>query len=276
MRLFLLLLAACSGSTTGDDTSTGDADADTDTDTDTDADTDADTDTDTDPRDAIISGTVLLWDGSPAAEMEVQVCSIQCRYAITDASGNFSQGLLESARFKVDAIGAVYSSPGFGNALVGVDLGVSENFVISAPLVVPPVSGPVSVSETAGRATYDVGAVSLTFAATDLAFTFGVVDNDTGLFDLYAGALEGAAIPQLWSVQPSFVVTFLPWAAENTGTLDVTVTGLTSPDGSYTVYALEEYGEVEGPLGTATVSGGTATATGLAPSHLTWLMFVPA
>ena len=270
MRLTLLFLLACTGTPTKDDTGAEPAD----TDTDTDSDTDTDTDTDTDPRDASIGGMVLLWDGAPAADMEVQVCSTLCRYARTDANGNFDQGGLEGAPFKIDAVGATYGTPGYGNALYGVDLTTSQAFSIPAPMVVPPVEGPVLVPETAGSDTYTMGRVSLTFAASTLDLPFGVTDENDNI-PLYAGALEGDVIPDLWSVDPAFVVTMLPWGVEPTEGMDIEVTGLSVADGTYDVYALEEYGGVEGLLGTATVSGGTATATGIQVSYWTWILFVP-
>jgi len=272
MRLLLLALFACTG-TSKDDTAEP-ADADTDTDSDTDADTD--TDTDTDPRNGVISGMVVQWDGAPAVDVSVEICSIVCRYARTDENGNFEQTDLEANRFKIDAIGATYSVAGFGNSLVGVELAASEVFAMTPAMVLPPIEGPIEVSETAGSDTYDLGQVSLTFAANTLDFVFGAVDNDTGKFNLSAGVLEGDAVLTHWEVTPTFIVNFLPWITAPSAPMDVEVTGLTSPDGTYDVYALQEYGELEGPLGTATVSGGTATATGIQPTVWTWLLFVPA
>ncbi|MDP2308190.1 MAG: hypothetical protein Q8P18_19375 [Pseudomonadota bacterium] len=272
MRLLPLFLLACTGVTKDD---TGVEPADTDTDTDADSDTDTDTDTDTDPRDATISGMVVFEDGSPVPGIEVQVCSTVCRYTETDAAGNFTQGGLEGARFKVDAIGATYTTPGFGNALFGVDLGISEDFTIPAPMVVPPAEGPEVANEASGAQTYVLGDVSLTFTASSLDMPFGVVE-DNGDFNVFAGVLEGASVPALWSVAPAFTVGLLPWGSEPSAPMDIVVTGLAAPDGTYDVYALEEYGAVEGPLGTATVTGGTATAAGLLPQVWTWLMFVPA
>jgi hypothetical protein len=207
--------------------------------------------------------------------MEVQVCSIVCRYATTDADGNFEQGGLEGALFKVDAMGATWSQPGYGNALYGVELATSENFAIPAPLVVPPVNGPEAVPETAGTETYTLGNVSVTFAANEMSYPFGAVDRDTGELSLFAGAIEGAAIPPLWSITPSIAVTLLPWATQPGGPMDIEVTGVSVADGSYSVYSLAEYGEIEGPLGTGTVSGGTASVSGIQPSVWTWIFFVP-
>jgi hypothetical protein len=272
MRLLLLALLACTG-TSKDDTAEP---ADTDTDSDTDADADSDTDTDTDPRSGVISGTVVQWDGAPAVDVSVEICSIVCRYARTDANGNFEQSGLEAHRFKIDAIGATYSVPGFGNSLVGVELAPGEVFAMTPAMVLPPIEGPIAVPETAGSDTYDLGQVSLTFAANTLDFVFGAVDNDTGTFNLSAGVLEGDAILSHWEVTPAFLVNFLPWITAPSALMDVEVTGLTSPDGTYDVYALQEYGQLEGPLGTATVTGGTATAAGIQPTVWTWLLFVPA
>ncbi|MDP2312230.1 MAG: hypothetical protein Q8P41_04940 [Pseudomonadota bacterium] len=271
MRLLLLLLLACTGAPKDD---TGSA---ADTDTDTDADTDTDTDADTDVvRNSAISGMVVFEDGSPASGMEVQICSTVCRYLTTDAAGYFGIANLEAALFKVDAIGASYGTPGYGNALVGVDLAQDQVFEIAPAMVAPPIDGPVVVNEASGSQSYTAGQVTLTFAASSLSMPFGAVDSDTGNFDLYAGVLEGAAVPAHWAVTPSFTVNLLPWGSELEAPMDVVVTGLTSADGTYDVYALEEYGAVEGPLGTATVVAGTATASGLQPAVWTWLLFVPA
>ena len=262
MRWLPFFLLACTGSAVDD---SGSAPADTDT----------DTDTDTDPRTAEISGSVIYQDGTPAADFPMQVCSLVCRYTSTDAAGNFSQAGLEAAKFKVDAVGAEIEAANLGNGLVGVTLAEAEVFAIQPAIVVPAVEGPVLSNKNASRQTYAVGRVSLTFAGTDLELPFGAADRDTGAFDLYAGVLEGAEIPAFWSVTPAFAVTLLPWAVRPAGPMDIGLTGLSVADGSYSVYALSEYGEVEGPLGTVEVAGGAGTASAVQLSSWTWVLFVP-
>ena len=270
--MLALLLAACAGDTSDDKALDSADDADADTDTDTDTDTDADTDTD--PGDGAISGTVQYYDGTIASGFPVQVCSLLCRYVDTDASGNFALTGLDAGDYRVDTVGAE-EGRNLGNFVVNVPLLESEIRAITPALWVPHVEGPVVSNEVAGRDTYTVGDVTLTFAATDLELIFGTADPDTGDFDVYAGVANGADLPAFWSVTPTFAVTLLPWAAGVLAGFDMEVDGLTAPDGTYQVYALDDFGRLEQvPVGTASVSGGHATATGLTPEVWTWLLFV--
>ena len=76
-------------------------------------------------------------------------------------------------------------------------------------------------------------------------------------------------------VVPQVAVSFLPWLTEPGAPMSLTISDLSAADGTYQVYALEEYGEVTGPIGTATVAKGTATITDIQPTVWTWIFLVP-
>jgi hypothetical protein len=104
----LLLLLACTGANSADDT--GAADADTDTDSDTDTDTDSDTDTDTDTNSgtcaALTSGADWAWNGAcpqmpTPCDIVVSGCELTIDYA---ADGGMTMGMPYTATIAGDTV----------------------------------------------------------------------------------------------------------------------------------------------------------------------------
>ncbi|MFZ5478116.1 MAG: hypothetical protein ACOZNI_15215 [Myxococcota bacterium] len=267
MKLLPLLLLACAGSP--EDSAGGDADADTDTDADTDADTDVDdtgTYTDTDPSDATVTGGVVLYDGTAPPGMDVQLCETVCFSGVTLDGGGILFEELDEGSYKLDVLGEAFGSGDYGHSRVHVELAMSEQHVLPAPVFVPQVVGPETI---ASSGTYEIGAVTWTVDPAQIELPFGA---DEGQF--WVGVVAGEDIPAgMYPVTASLAVAFLPFGAEPLAAFDLTVDAAL-PAGTYDLYDVDDHGNLEA-AGTATSDGAVVTATEIAPRFLTWLLFVP-
>ncbi len=257
----LMLIVACGGATK-DDTA-NDMSADTGSDSGT---ADSGETEDTDPGTASISGSVTAFDGTHPAGMEVQVCDQLCIPVTTDANGNFSATGLDGGSYKVDALGEGVDGANFGRMRAHVDLEPGGTATLAFPLFLPQMSAPATLVNGANT----VGGVTLTLDPSVLDAPFGF---DEGVVS--TGVVSAADIPDAWGVPSpaAAAVAFLPFATEVSGSFTFSVTGTWDAAG-YDVYAVDAKGKLEGPLATATVEGGTLSAT-VQPSLLTWLLVVP-
>lgn len=269
--MVLLLALACTGDSADDtaevvDTADSGA-ADTDTDTDTGVEDDhCDLNDDaTAPSTAVVTGTVVAYDGGGLEGLEVQICQDVCIQAWTDAAGAFRFEDLAPGCYKIDALGERVEGRDYGRirAYVGVEAGATVD--LAAPLYLPKVYGPQAV--TSG--TYTFGDVEWTVDASTLSVPFGYEDGE-----YWAGVVPGAEVPALWDAQPVAAVAFLPLETAVSAPFDVAVNGAFE-DGTLQVWSVDAKGKLEGPVGTATVSGGRIVAQGVQPTLLTWLLFTP-
>lgn len=270
--MVLLLALACAGDPADDDTAdaidtadTGDGNVDTDTGDDEEDDHCDLNDDPSAPSTAVVTGTVVAYDGGSIEGLEVQMCQDVCIQAWTDAAGSFRFENLAPGCYKIDALGERVDGRDYGRirAYVGVEAGATVD--LAAPLYLPKVYGP----ETVTSGTYTFGDVEWTVDASTLSVPFGY---DDGQF--WAGAVTGADVPALWDLQPVAAVAFLPLETAVSAPFDVAVAGAFE-GGTLQVWSVDAKGKIEGPVGTATIEGGRIVANDVQPTLLTWLIFTP-
>jgi hypothetical protein len=275
------LAVACSGKDGADtsDSAAADSDADTDADADADGDADADSDADSDADEekATVGGSVLGFDGQvpgianeeKGTYMEVQVCDLVCYSYQTDADGGFASGEIDAATYKVDALGDTLDGRGYGRARVPIELQPGEALVLPYTIVLPP----IEPAQSARSGTYTFGRVAWTVDAMDLDPDVGAPESPA---EVAAGYVAPEYIPPAWewTTPPAFAVAFLPFAVTPLAPIELEVSGVSGP-ANWEVYAVAGHGELEGPIGSATLSGDVLATADSQPSKLTWLFFVP-
>lgn len=270
--LFLLPLSlfACSDKGTTDDTGTPDDTADTGESGDTEETGTDSEETDTDPGTATVTGSVIDYEGNPVVGVEMQLCETVCYSAQTDSSGVYSFTEKSGGSYKLDALGHTVDAE-LGWIRVHVELAPAAAWSAPAALYLPHVYGPESLAS--GSATFGAGMGSVTLGADleNLTVPFGFEADE-----FWGGFVAGSEVPAMWDVQNVMAAAaFSPLGTVVKAPIDVSVNAGSAPDGTYNVYSVDAHGEIEGPVGTATASGGVFTATGLQPTILSWLFFVP-
>lgn len=267
MRLLsvaFLFAVACTGTPKNSDSSTDTSGGTTDSATTT-TDSETTTTTSTTEPTGVISGSIKAYDGTTPADITVQVCATTCYSITTDQTGAFIKESLKEAGYKVEVMGHTTKGHDYGNLRMHVELADAQAYAVTAPLYMPQVFGP----QTAGGAEMHFGDVTVDASNATLKVPFGETDNT-----FWAGTVAGAEVPPFWGLDaPAGAVAFVPLGTEVTGSFNLAVSGYES--GSYDVYSVDEHGSVEGPVGTASVEAGTLYAADLAPTILSWLIFVP-
>lgn len=268
--MLLLLALGCDGSKDGDSSAavdTGVDTAETDTgETEETAEEDWCTFDDNlgeDSSTATITATVVGYDGSVPEGLEVQACQTSCIQAWTDATGTATFTGMKAGCYKLDALGERIQGADYGRIRVFLEVGIGEAHAVSAPLLLPQMVGPQTVSTGA----HTFGNVTWTVDVATLAVPFGFADDQFSV-----GAVAGADVPAHWAITPAGAVAFQPLGTEVSAPFDLVVVG-DYADGTYDVWSAGGHGELVGPVGTATAVGGTLTATGIAPEYLTWVLF---
>lgn len=216
-----------------------------------------------DPFSATISASVVGYDGEVFEGLEVQACKSLCIQGYTDATGVATFTEMEAGCYKIDALGERVDGGDYGRIRVYVEVGAGAAVTLSDELFLPKMAG----KQTLTSGTYTFGDVTWTVDASTIAVPFGY---PAGEFDV--GAVAGADVPALWDITAAGAVAFQPLASEVSAPFDLSVTG-DYADGTYDVYNAGEHGELVGPIGTATATGGVLTATGIEPEFLTWILF---
>lgn len=260
--LVLTLLAACAGGDSAKDSDTGSVD--TSSGGGGGGGGGGGDDTDTDESTATYAGSVTGPDGAPLSGARLQLCSQLCFYGYTEADGSFLFEDLDGGDYKIDADGFdLGSSYGYGRFPAPITANVANTAPL--PLFVPDAGS----TKTVTSGTYTFGDVTWTVDSSILTLPLGYDE-----FSFTVGVTDGLVVPDYWSLAPVAIVTFLPFATSVDGSFDLVVSGAYA-DGNYTVYDVDVHGNAE-EAGTAVASGGTLTATGLTPSNLSWILFVPA
>jgi len=272
MRLFLgtlFALLACSAGEK-DDTSTATTESDADTDADADADADADTDTDTDTDTdctATVSGTMVGYDGATPAGTEIQFCELTCFTTDTDATGAWAFTQMCPGSYKLDGVGEFVEDHDYGRIRAHVDLG-ADDVAVDEALFLPRVLGPATVTSAGAPMTW--GEVTLGLDLDNLTVPFGYEADQ-----IWVGTVDAPDVPGFWGVAATYAITFVPLATQVAAPFTLSANaGLAA--GDYDVYSVDDHGELEGPVGSATVGGdGEIPNTTVSPTILSWLLFVP-
>ncbi|GEM_PF-5057970 len=269
----LTALVACSDDGASVDTA-GEADTDTDTDTDTDADTDTDSDTDADTGVyGSIEGYVLNPDGTGADGTNLQFCDTLCFNGEAEADGYFFQDELEDGSYKVDAIGEIdasnkVSGTGLGHVRVHATIDGANAYTMAESMVLPEVSSWAELSGSSTTFTSPGGDVTLTASASSFTPGFG--------WDSYGYAAGVVSpVPAYWEgYEAAIAVAFLPFAATVNESFSVSFTAPAGAAPSYDVYSIDDKGKLEGPVGTAALTGPDLVIADIEPSLLSWLVLV--
>ncbi len=228
---------------------------------------------DTGPTDnGTVTGSVVTFDGNTPTGMAVTFCQTVCYSGKTTGGGQFEFADVPAGDYKLDAIGEGLNDD-WGHIRVRVLLDALQTVALPFPLFVP--HQPDVQLVTYGQRS------SLTFDGVTISIDGASLieepsDGETTLA-VSAGLVLRDDVPAFWDVEPTFAVSFLPFATEVLGAFDIDVVdamGEFAGD-EFDVYAVGEHGDTEGPIGTAIRDGDTLTAMGIKPTVLTWLLFVP-